>query len=448
MAKSAKQLQEERAPLGKKIQDMAELVQTENRDFTPEEQGNWEQLNKDYDLLSAQIDIASKAERIATIPAETAELQRVIGRQDVAHKPDQIPGEHRTAETRGPTDEDWLNAFQAVMRRSKHMPLESRHILACERTRQNPDSREFVIPLNPHYRGQWREQRVQTGVSDTAGGFLRPESFIANLERALSDFGGVRSVADIMRTGDGNDMPWPTSDDTSNEAAIIGEANPTTAPEQDITFGQVIFRAHLYTSKLVRVSNSLMQDSAFALGTVIPEILGERIGRGTARHYTTGFGGSQPRGVVTSATLGKTTASATAITFDEIYDLIHSVDPAYRGNASFMMHDNIILYVRKLKDGNGNYLWQPSNQAGVPDRLAGYMLTPNQHMQSSVATGTTTMLFGDFSKYKIRDVANIRFVMLNERYGELDQVAFAAFFRTDGNLLNAGTGPIKSLVQA
>lgn len=442
MAKTAKQMREERAPLALKIREMADLVQTESRDFTAEEQANWETLNADYDLLTRHIDVAEKAERIVTPVEEPAAVTRNdIGREDRSHKPGtMIPSD---PERRGPTDDDWLNAFQACMRQTHGLPLESRHILACERTRQNPSSRELIVPL-----GQIRENRIQTGVVDTAGGFLRPEGFVASIERALLAFGGVRSVADVMRTDNGNDMPWPTSDDTSNEAIIIGEQTPTTAPEQDISVGQVIFRSHLYTSKVVRVSTSLMQDSAFPLGVVVPEILGERIGRGTARHYTTGFGGSQPKGVVTSATTGKTTASGTAIAFDEIFDLIHSVDPAYRGNASFMMHDNIVLYVRKLKDGNGQYLWQSSNQAGVPDRLAGYPLIPNQHMQSSVATTTTTMLFGDFSKYKIRDVANVRFVMLSERYAELDQVGFVAFFRTDGNLLDAGTHPVKAMVQA
>jgi HK97 family phage major capsid protein len=446
MAKSAKQLREERAPLALKIKEMADLLQSENRDFTSEETQNWESVNKDYNLLTSQIEARERAEKIEVISDEQRRQADEIGREDRSHKPDQIPGER--VETRGPTDSDLCTALQGWCRVSYDMPLEARHITACERMGQNPRSKEFTVNLRHDYNAFRRENRVQVGVTDTAGGFLRPEGFVANLERALLAYGGVRNVADVMRTGDGNDMPWPTSDDTSNEAIIIGEQTPTTAPEQDATFGQVIFRAHLYSSKLIRVSSSLLQDSAFPLATVVPDILGERIGRGTSRHYTTGIGGGQPRGVVTAATTGKTTATATAITFDEVYDLIHSVDPAYRDRASFMLHDNVVLYVRKLKDGNGNYLWQPSNQAGVPDRLAGYPLTVNQHMASSVATGAITMLFGDFGKYKIRDVADIRFRRLDERYAELDQVGFVAFFRTDGNLLNAGTGPVKSMVQA
>lgn len=445
MAKTAKALREERAPLALKIKEMADLCEAENRDFTAEEQQNWETVNKDYNLLTSHINRAEAAEKVVTVEPEDrkADAEREIGRGDVSHKPAQL-----ATESRAPTNEDLCNALQGWCRTSLDMPLESRHLLACEKLNQNPRGKEFTLSLRHDYAAMRRELRVQVGISEVGGGFLKPEGFVANLERALLAFGGVRSVADVMRTSTGNDMPWPTSDDTSNEATIIGESSPTTAPEQDATFGQVIFRSHLYTSKLIRVSTSLMQDSAFAMGNVVAEILGERLGRGTSRHYTTGTGGSQPQGIVTAATNGKTTASATAVTFDEIMDLIHSVDPAYRGSAGFMMHDNIVLAIRKLKDGNGQYLWQQSNQVGVPDRLLQYPITINQHMQSSLATATKTMLFGDFSKYKIRDVADIRFRRLDERYAELDQVGFVAFFRTDGALLNAGTNPVKCMTQA
>jgi HK97 family phage major capsid protein len=450
MAKTAKALMEERAPLGQKIREMSDLLQTEQRDFTSEEQQNWDKLNTDYDLLTRHIDTATAVERIA-MPTETTEASQAIGRQNVSHRPEEIPGERSVAETRGPTDEDYVTALQAWCRRGMRMPIESRHILACQRIGQSADSMDFTVPLHRDYaafRREMRERRVQVGVTDTAGGFLRPEGFISNLERALLAFGGVRNVADVMRTANGNDMPWPTTNDTSNKGQLIGEQTPTTAPEQDATFGQTVLRAHLYSSKVIRVSTSLLQDAAFPLGTVISDMLGERIGRITSEHYTTGFGGSQPQGVVTASTTGKTTASATAIGFSEIIDLVHSIDPAYRPQGSFMMHDSILAYVRKLVDGNGNYLWQPSNQVGVPDRLLGYTVTINQDMQSSVATGTRTMLFGDFSKYKIRDVADIRFKMLDQRWAELDQVGFVAFFRTDGALLNAGTNPVKHMLQA
>lgn len=444
MAKSAKQLMEERAPLIQKIREMSDLLQVEHRDFSAEEKANWETLNTDYNLITGQIDAATAVERLAPDGESLPEAREVVGRSNIIHRPDELPSEpeQRVA------DHDVLTALQGWCRVSAEMELEARHLRAAKLLGQNLRSQFFTISLRSDYPVMRRELRIQTGVVDTAGGFLRPEGFVNQIERALLQFGGVRQVAAVMRTGDGNDMPWPTTDDTSNEGVLIGESLPATAPEQDVAFGQTVLRAHLYSSDLVRVSNSLLEDSAFPLGTLLPDILGERLGRITSRHYTTGMGGGQPQGVATASTLGVTSAAAAAIAFDEVIDLIHSIDPAYRPMSSFMMHDGIIQYVRKLKDGNGQYLWQPSNQIGVPDRILGYPIQVNQHMQATVATGTKTILFGDFSKYKIRDVNNIRFKRLEERYGELDQVGFVAFFRTDGALLDAGTHPVKHLLQA
>ena len=445
MAKSSKQLREERAPLILQAQELNDRIQAEGRDFTAEEQQTWDKINSDINIATRQIAAAEQIEKFATdLPDHNAD----IGRENRSYKPDEIPGEHREQATNAAQPGDALLGLQGWCRFQMEMPLEARHIAALNRLGQRASSREYVVHLNPNYNEVRRENRVQTGVTDTAGGFLRPDDFVRNLERALLAFGGVRAVADVMRTDSGNDMPWPTTNDTSNKGVRIGEASPTTAPEQDVTFGQTILRAHLYSSRLIRVSNSLLQDAAFPLGTVISDMLGERIGRITSEEYTTGSGGSMPYGIVTQSTMGKTTAAAAAITFDEVIDLIHSVDPSYRTNAGFMMHDLILAYVRKLKDGNGNYLWQPSNQVGVPDRLLGYPITINQDMQSTVATATRTMIFGDFSRYKIRDVAQIRFKRLVERYGELDQEGFVAFFRTDGALLNAGTNPVKHMLQA
>lgn len=153
-------------------------------------------------------------------------------------------------------------------------------------------------------------------------------------------------------------------------------------------------------------------------------------------------------GIVTAAALGKTAASATAIAADELFDLVHSVDPAYRKGAGFMFHDNVLLTIRKLKDGNGQYLWTAGLQAGEADRILGYGYTVNQHMASAVASTAKTVIFGQLSKYKIRDVRGLRLRRLVERYAESDQEGFVAFYRADGNLLDSGVAPVKYLQQA
>jgi HK97 family phage major capsid protein len=302
------------------------------------------------------------------------------------------------------------------------------------------------------YRSLQRAQREQRALSvgtTTAGGFTVPQGFVYNLELALLQYGGVRQVADVMRTDSGNDMPWPTVNDTANVGELLSE-NTTVGSSVDPTFGQVVLKAYKYSSKLVLVSREILEDSAFNVAETVGKMLGERIGRIQNVHFTTGDNSAKPQGVVVASTLGVTAASATAIAADELFNLQHSVDPAYRQDPScgWMMHDNILLAVRKLKDSQNRYLWEPSIQMGVPDKLLNYPITVNQQMQSSIATATRTMLFGALGKYKVRDVKDVRLMKLEERYADLDQVGFVAFLRSDGRMLNAGTNPVKHLVQA
>jgi HK97 family phage major capsid protein len=172
-------------------------------------------------------------------------------------------------------------------------------------------------------------------------------------------------------------------------------------------------------------------------------MLGERLGRITNTKFTTGTGAATPKGIVTCATTFS--AATTAIVADDLFGLQHAIDPAYRAGASFMMHDSIILAVRKLKDGAGQYLWQSGLTLGVPDKILGWGVTINQDMDSTTTSGKKTVLGGQLSKYKIRTVGDVRMYRLEERYRDTDQDAFIAFTREDGNLLTAGTAPIKVL---
>ena len=255
----------------------------------------------------------------------------------------------------------------------------------------------------------------------------------------------MREVATVQTTASGNDIPMPTENDTSNKGAILAENAQIT--EQDITFGSTTLNAYMYTSKLVRVSMQLMQDSAFDMNSFLGVKLGERIARIHNEHFTTGTGSSQPQGVATAAVTGVTAASATAITYAEIVDLEHSLDPAYRNNARFMMKDSTLQILKKLVDGDSRPLWTAGVASGEQDRLLGYPYVINQDMPAAT-TGLDSLLFGDFSKYMIRDVAGAGLMRLTERYADYLQVGFFAFMRSDGKLLDAGTNPIKTLQMA
>jgi HK97 family phage major capsid protein len=194
-----------------------------------------------------------------------------------------------------------------------------------------------------------------------------------------------------------------------------------------------------------------MMDSAFNLASELSDMIGIRFGRGENVYFTTGTG-SQPQGVVTAAGTGHTTAAATAFTGDEIISLIHSLDPSYRTlpSTGFMMKDDVLGYVRKLKDANGQYLWQAGMQLGIPDRIHGYPVIVNQQMTGLTSglpvSATKHVLFGAFEKYIVRDAGPTRMYHLTERYRDLDQDCFVAFKRIDGRALNAAA--FKVLLQA
>lgn len=285
-----------------------------------------------------------------------------------------------------------------------------------------------------------KELRAQGVATGAAGGYLVPPEFRVKMVEAQKFFSSMRDVAEVITTETGATLPWPTNDDTANVGAILGENTQVT--EQDVTLGQADIGAYMYTSKLVRVSLQLLSDSAFDVESWLARKLGERIGRAQNAHFTTGTGTNQPEGVQTNATVGKTgaTGQTTSVTYDDLIDLIHSVDPAYRlgGRAGWMLHDTTLAAARKLKDAQNRPLWEPSVQVGVPDTLLGYQYSVNQDMPL-MAANAKAILFGDFfAGYLVRDVQDVKLLRLAERYADFLQVGFLAFARTDGTPQDTG----------
>ena len=269
-----------------------------------------------------------------------------------------------------------------------------------------------------------------------------PDGFYRQLISAEKAYGGMLEAANVIDTESGNPLAIPTDDDTGNVGAILHEN--TQVAEVPIVFGTVALGAFTYTSGLVRLIQELMQDLAFDLSGFLTRVFGERLARVVNTHCTTGDGVAKPSGVVTEATLGVTAASATEFTADELIDLEHSVDRAYRRNARFMLNDDALRVVKKLKDGAGRYLWLASPADGEPDTILGHPYTINQDVPA-IAPSAKSILFGDFSKYYIRRITGARVLRLVERYADYNQIAFVAFQRWDGALIDAGTHPVKYL---
>lgn len=277
--------------------------------------------------------------------------------------------------------------------------------------------------------------RAQGVASGAAGGFTVPEGFWAKVTETMKFYATVAGVADVLSTGMGNKIPWPTNDDTSNEGALLDEN--TQIGEQDLTFGQAELDAFMYTSKLVRVSLQLLQDSGVDIEARVAMALGRRLGRITNRHFTVGTGSAQPQGYVTGATQG-VTADVSDLDMDpevawlKVVDLVHSVDVAYRGNARFALHDLVLASVRKWRDLDGRPLWIPSIAAGIPDTILNYPYFVNNFQDPGLTAGEKPFVFGNFTDgFVIRNVSGGTLMRLAERYADFLQVGFFGFSRHD-----------------
>lgn len=453
MAKTAKELREERQNLFvAELKPLADQSADEKRAWAADDENKWQEVNKRYDDLTAEIEGVEKAEneRASALAAREARFAEVQKQQDQRsqNRPQERNVDYREQQQRenGQENQHAL-AFQGWARNQYGLEIEDRHVAAARAVGVSLHSGEFRFDRSAGL-SRGAELRAQSVATDTAGGYLQQGDFIMSLEKALKQFGSVMNVAQVMRTPNSNTLRWPTVDDTSNTGSAKAENEEVT--ETAVAFGKVEFGAYKYTSDAILVSHELMRESVVNMEQVIGELAGERLGRKANNKLTVGTGAGEPQGIVTGAVSGKTAASATALTLDEILDLVGSVDPAYANSpsAGFMMHRNIAIAIRKLKDGSGAYHWTPSVVVGQPDMLWGYPVNINQDMASSIATGGKSILFGQLDKYKVREVGAVRLRRLDERYAEKDQVGFIAFAEWDGGHVNAGQNPIKYLVQA
>jgi HK97 family phage major capsid protein len=293
------------------------------------------------------------------------------------------------------------------------------------------------------------EFRAQTAGTTTAGGFTVPTELADIIIRTMKAWGPMydEDICTAIVTSAGNPIKMPTVDDTAVTAEKKAEAAALTDDGgKDVTFGQKSLDAFVFDTEFVRFSMELAQDSIFNVEQLLGDLLGERLARIANKELTIGDGNGDPNGIVTASTLGKTAASATAITADEIIDLLHSVNSAYRRSpkARFMFSDTTLAAIRKLKDGQGNYLWQMGDvTTGVPGTLLGYRYSINDDMDS-IAAAKKVMLFGDFSKYFVRKVGSPVIGVLRERFWP--DLGIAGLIRFDGELGDGAA--VKHLITA
>jgi HK97 family phage major capsid protein len=295
---------------------------------------------------------------------------------------------------------------------------------------------------------------MSTG-TNPEGGYTVATEVATSILDALRQFGGMRAVADVITTTQGGPMNWPTSDGTSEEGEIVDENG--TASDLDVAFGVKSLPVFKYSSKVVTVPVELLQDSSVDIEAFVRQRLATRLARIQNRHFTLGTGASQPFGVVPAAAVGVTAANSTsqvtAVTYDSLVNLQHSIDPAYRelGNCRWMFNDTTLRELRKIKDGQQRPIFVPGYEtgapAGAPDRLLGSPITINQSV-ASMAASARSILYGDFSYYKIRDVLDVTLQRYTDSaFARKGQVGFLAWARAGGNLVDVG-GAIKVFVNA
>ena len=269
--------------------------------------------------------------------------------------------------------------------------------------------------------------------TDSEGGYLVPDEYENTLIEKLHDENVIRQYATVIKSSNG-DKKIPV-------VAGYGEATWTDEEaaytESDDSFGVITLGAHKLTS-IIKVSEELLNDSAFDLEQYISKEFVRRMAAAEENAFINGTGTGRPTGILQTAETGKTTAAAAAITADEVIDLYHSLRSPYRKNAVFITNDSTVKAIRQLKDSNGMYLWQPGLKEGQPDTLIGNRIISSAYMPE-IGAGKKPILFGDISYYWIADRQGRTFQRLNELYAATGQVGFRTFQRVDGKLTLAET---------
>lgn len=377
----AHELREQRAKLVHDWRQILDKAQAEQRALSTDERHAIEAIERDIDALKATIDAREKldAHERAFVP-ESQRASSSATEQATANKADA-----------------YRSAFWSSMRSGSIAP-------------------------------ELRDHKVGT---DNVGGYLVPDEFRRELIQALNEENVMRGLASVFPTSSGV-MSIPV---VSAHGSASWKTEESAYSTSDETFAEVQLNAYKATA-LIKVSDELLNDSAFPLESYLATEFGRRLGKLEEEAFVNGSGSNQPTGVVGGSTLGTTATATNAITVDEITDLYYSIGRAYRSRSAWLMKDSTVKAIRKLKTGvssDNTYLWQAGLREGEPDMLLGRPVYVSEYMPA-IATGEKAILFGDFSYYYIGDRQAISMQRLVELYAASGQVGFRQFKRTDGKL--------------
>ena len=326
-------------------------------------------------------------------------------------------------------------AIEAELNKAVNMPLTGKPMAGEKKEKLGRASDEYKKAFWNAMRLKNPNHEIYNALSigeDSEGGYLVPDEFERTLIETLEEENIFRKLAKIIQTSSG-DRKIPVVV-TKGTAIWLDEGEEY--EESDSVFGQTSIGAYKLGT-MIKVSDELLNDSVFNIESYISTEFARRIGAKEEEAFLIGDGDGKPTGVFAAtggAQIGITAASATALTADEVIDLVYSLKAPYRKNAAFIMNDATIKAIRKLKDGQGQYLWQPSLTAGTPDTLLNYPVYTSA-FAPSIEAGAKTIAFGDYKYYWIADRQGRSFKRLNELFATTGQVGFLASQRVDGKLI-------------
>lgn len=375
--------------------------------WTDEQRTHWNAAKTELDALDEQIGRLEELRRLDQVHVEDHEDEQ--RRQQRNNTPEEQSAERRAA------------AFDKFLRHG-------------------------FSELSAEERQAVKELRAQGTTPDAKGGYTVPTQMLNKIVDSMKAYGGIASVAQILNTTNGQDITWSTSDGTAEEGELLGEN--TEASEEDVSFGTAILGAKKLSSKIIRVSNELLQDSGVDIEAYLAARIGQRIGRGEAKYLVQGTGAGtpvQPKGLVASVTGTVNTAAAATFTWQEMNKLKHAIDPAYRGGPKYRwaFNDSTLQVIEEMVDGQNRPLWLPDVAGGTPATILNIPYVIDQAIDG-IAAGKKFAFLGDFDRFIIRRITYMTLKRLVERYAEYDQTAFLAFHRFDCVLEDVAA--IKALV--